>query len=165
MLLSSDWVLLVSRIFCTFQVRRQRPTKSPFRPVFHAHWFPFQDISFCRGDGLFLLLGEVRQKHRARNLILSVICAAAVHGLFDYLLMIEEFLSSGLATVIFIVFILGDIKLWKLGIKFIRKQQQLTQNQNITSDEEYAQAEIPVTENEEPEYKSIDWNAGEKTTN
>lgn len=62
MLLSSDWVLLVSRIFCTFQVRRQRPTKSPFRPVFHAHWFPFQDISFCRGDGLFLLLGEVRQK-------------------------------------------------------------------------------------------------------
>ena len=115
--------------------------------------------------GYFFSLAKFDKKHRARNLILSVICAAAVHGLFDYMLMIEEFLSSGLATVIFIVFILGDIKLWKLGIKFIRKQQQLTQNQNITSEEEYAQAETPVTENEEPEYKSIDWNAGEKTTN
>ena len=112
--------------------------------------------------GYFFSLAKFDKSHRARNLILSVICAAAVHGLFDYLLMIEEFLSSGLATVIFIVFIWGDIKLWKLGIKFIRKQQQLTQNQTFSSDEEFAQANIPETETVEPEYKNIDWNAGEK---
>ena len=65
----------------------------------------------------------------------------------------------------FIVFIWGDIKLWKLGIKFIRKQQQLTQNQAFPSDEEFAQAERPETETIEPEYKNIDWNAGEKKEN
>ena len=114
--------------------------------------------------GYFFSLAKFNKSHRAINLILSVICAAAVHGLFDYLLMIEEFLSSGLATVIFIVFIWGDIKLWKLGIKFIRKQQQLTQNQPFASDEEFAQAEMPETETVEPEYKHIDWNAGEKNS-
>ena len=112
--------------------------------------------------GYFFSLAKFDKSHKARNLILSVTCAAAVHGLFDYLLMIEEFLSSGLATVIFIVFIWGDIRLWKLGVKFIRKQQQLTQSQTSPSDEEFAQAEMHETDAAEPEYKNIDWNAGEK---
>ena len=112
--------------------------------------------------GYFFSLAKFDKKNRAKNLLLSIVCAALAHGLFDWLLMIQEFLTPAIATAIYVVFIWGDIKLWKLGLKFIKKQQQLTQNQAIPTDEEYAEAEILVTENEDPEYKHIDWHAGEK---
>lgn len=112
--------------------------------------------------GYFFSLAKFNEKGRTKNLILSFGCAALAHGLFDWLLMIQEFLTPAIATAIYAVFIWGDIKLWKLGLKFIKKQQQLTQNQSIPTDEEFAKAEIPVNESDEPEYKHIDWHAGEK---
>lgn len=62
MLLSSDWVLLVSRIFVRFKFGGRGLPNRHFDQFFTRIGFRSRTFPFCRGDGLFLLLGEVRQK-------------------------------------------------------------------------------------------------------
>ena len=108
--------------------------------------------------GYFFSLAKFDKQHRAIYLILAVICPAAIHGTFDYLLMIQDFLTPTIATIIFVVFLWGDIKLWRLGLKFILRQQQRTRIQAINSIEE----KLFGVSGEQPEREQIDWNAGEK---
>ena len=111
--------------------------------------------------GYFFSLAKFSDKSHFGFLLLSLFAAVAAHGLFDWLLMITDYISPLLGLVIFALFIWGDIKLWKIGVKFIRKHQENSQfktNSYNPSDWDMPQRSV----SSEPEYKHIDWNAGNK---
>jgi RsiW-degrading membrane proteinase PrsW (M82 family) len=93
--------------------------------------------------GYFFSMAKFSPKGRFGYLMLGLFGAVLAHGLFDWLLMITDKVSELWMIPIFILFIWGDIKLWKIGLKYIRKHQENSQFK-------------------EPDYKQIDWNAGDK---
>ena len=111
--------------------------------------------------GYFLSLAKFHPEKRATYLISGLLLAMLAHGLFDWLLMVANVLPL-VGSIIYIVFIWGDIKLWKLGLKYINKQQENSRKQAE------ANAFVHGSENQlpdadfNPEYKQIDWNAGDK---
>ena len=109
--------------------------------------------------GYFFSLAKFNEKGRLGYLFMSLFTAAAAHGLFDWLLMITDFTSPVLALFIFALFIWGDIKLWKTGVKFIRRHQENSPFKD-NDDPQAPKNGTPYPIPEEPEYKRIDWNAG-----
>ena len=84
------------------------------------------------------------------------------HGLFDWLLMVANVLPV-IGGIIYIVFIWGDIKLWKLGLKYIEKQQENSRRQ--AQEARAADLEYQIRQainGYDSEYKRIDWDAGDK---
>lgn len=117
--------------------------------------------------GYFLSLAKFSQKGRFGYFVLSLLVPALVHGLFDWLLMIGDYIPTALGLIFFALFIWGDIRLWKLGIRFIRRHQESSPFKDQTADEGIQAEAPPVTPtanpySNEPEYKHIDWNAGNK---
>lgn len=88
--------------------------------------------------GYFFSLAKFDKKGCFGYLMASLFCASFVHGLFDWMLMITDKLHPLLSLLILVVFIIGDILLWIMGIKYIRRHQEKSQ------------------------FKNIDWNAGDK---
>ena len=85
------------------------------------------------------------------------------HGLFDWLLMITQYLDPAIGTVIYLAFIWGDIKLWKLGLKYINKQQENSRKQ--AQEARAADLEYQIRQaihDYDSEYKRIDWGAGDR---
>lgn len=74
--------------------------------------------------GYFLSLAKFRKEKRLGYLMLSLFGAAIIHGLFDWLLMIAQDIPTIVALVILVLFIIGDILLWRICIKFIRRHQE-----------------------------------------
>mgnify|MGYP004442971931 len=111
--------------------------------------------------GYFFGLAKFEKSKRVLFLIMAVLVATLLHGMYDWLLMVQEHVSDSLGIILYLVFLGGDILMWKLGLKYIRKHQQLSQNQaieneiNINPDDTFANNES------DPEYKHIDWNAGD----
>lgn len=93
--------------------------------------------------GYFFSLAKFNKKRRVHYLLLSLFAAALAHGLFDWLLMITDHIPEALGYIIFGLFLWGDIKLWKIGMKYIRRHQENS----------------PF---KEPDFKQIDWGAGDK---
>ena len=93
--------------------------------------------------GYFFSLAKFNKKGRFGYLMGGLFSAVLAHGLFDWLLMITDKVSEYWMIPIFILFIWGDIRLWKIGLKYIRKHQESSQFK-------------------EPDYKQIDWNAADK---
>ena len=118
--------------------------------------------------GYFFSLAKFSENGRFGYLLASLFAAAAVHGLFDWLLMISDFIGPVLGLIVFALFIWGDIKLWKLGVKYIRKHQESSPFKDQEPPEDFPpqQPQQPrqpyYYPNNEPEYKHIDWNAGDK---
>jgi len=112
--------------------------------------------------GYFLSLAKFRPEHRSRFIGLGLLSAMVAHGLFDWLLMITDVLHPAIAGVIYIAFIWGDIKLWKLGLKYIREQQENSRVQNQEAMLNNLEHQIHSGLNFDSEYKQIDWNAGDK---
>lgn len=111
--------------------------------------------------GYFFSLAKFNDKGWIAYLMLSLFAPAAIHGLFDWLLMISDYISPILGLAIFALFIWGDIKLWKIGVKFIRRHQEQSQfKDQDDSSTPWTGPQDPVLD--EPEYKHIDWNAGNK---
>lgn len=112
--------------------------------------------------GYFLSLAKFKEGQFWTYLLTGFLAAAAAHGLFDWLLMIQEHVSVGLGSVFYIAFLVGDIYLWKLGVKYIRKQQE---NSRLQAEEaqiiDTNDPNHPVT-GADTKYKHIDWNAGNK---
>lgn len=112
--------------------------------------------------GYFLSMAKFHPEKRGRYLWSGVLLAILAHGLFDWLLMVASVLPI-VGGIIYIVFIWGDIKLWKLGLKYINKQQQNSHKQAqeaMTTDMDY---QINSTDTGyDSEYKQIDWNAGNR---
>ena len=80
--------------------------------------------------GYFLGLAKFQPEKRSKYLILSLVCAMIAHGIFDYLLMLSEAFSESnlewMGTLLFILFIYFDVKMWKFGLKRIEKLQEQT---------------------------------------
>lgn len=111
--------------------------------------------------GYFLSLAKFKKGNKLVYLLLGLLCAAAGHGLFDWLLMVSSAIGTGLGSVLYVVFLVCDIYLWKVGIKYIRQQQENTRLQAEGVDDNDFEPLASNTE-DEPEYKQIDWNAGDK---
>ncbi len=111
--------------------------------------------------GYFLSLAKFHPEKRSRLLLSGLLLSMLAHGLFDWLLMVASVLPI-VGGIIYIVFIWGDIKLWKLGLRYINKQQENSRRQaesNIFA--HGTEHHLPNTDFD-PEYKRIDWNAGNK---
>ena len=111
--------------------------------------------------GYFLSMAKFHPQKRGIYLLSGLLLAMLAHGLFDWLLMLTEYLTPAICSIIYIVFIWGDIKLWKLGLKYIKKQQENSRLQAEANDFNNDTTLISNTEYN-PEYKQIDWNAGDR---
>ena len=112
--------------------------------------------------GYFLSLAKFHPEKRNTYFWSGLLLAMLAHGLFDWLLMITEFLSPAICVAIYVIFIWGDIKLWKIGLKYIRKQQENSRLQAEGVVPDIDPSTSPADSISTPEYKHIDWNAGEK---
>ena len=78
--------------------------------------------------GYFLGMAKFRPERRGKYLILSYLCPMLAHGLFDYLLMLSSAFSENnlewMGTLLFILFIYLDVKMWKIGVRNIAKMQE-----------------------------------------
>ena len=99
--------------------------------------------------GYFFSLATFNSAKRGRYIFIGLLLAMVAHGLFDWLLMFSDRMGDAVSAIIYMVFIAGDIFLWRLGIKLIKKHQQNSLAQ--------AQEQAVDVENE---YNPIDWNAG-----
>ena len=113
---------------------------------------------FAVAMGYFFALAKFEKKGRLWYLFLSLFVPILFHGLFDYLLMINDNIPEFLSAIILMLFIAGDIFLWKIGLKYIRRHQESSQFKDINPSNPTPQ--MPYSE--APEYKHIDWNAGDK---
>jgi RsiW-degrading membrane proteinase PrsW (M82 family) len=74
--------------------------------------------------GYFLSMAKFCPERQGAYMWGGLALAMFAHGMFDWLLMITEVLSPEICSIIYIIFIWGDIKLWKLGLKYIGLQQE-----------------------------------------
>ena len=90
-------------------------------------------------------------RRRKQCLWLAFLVPMLLHGTFDALLMIPESMSNGqgaVSAVLFVLLIWFDVRMWKWGIRRIRKLQELSQKQ--ASDN--AQTHIPLNP-----FEGFDW--------
>jgi RsiW-degrading membrane proteinase PrsW (M82 family) len=111
--------------------------------------------------GYFLSLAKFHPEKRGTYLLSGLLLAMIAHGLFDWLLMVASILPL-VGGIIYIVFIWGDIKLWKLGLKYINKQQQNSHRQAREAALNNLEEQIHSKLNYDSEYKQIDWDAGNR---
>lgn len=112
--------------------------------------------------GYFLSLAKFHSEKRGTYLLSGLLLAMLAHGLFDWLLMIASYLPL-IGGIIYIVFLWGDIKLWKLGLKYINKQQENSRMQAQEAMDANMDYQItPTDTGYDTEYKQIDWNAGDR---
>lgn len=112
--------------------------------------------------GYFLSMAKFQSKRRGFYLISGLLLAMFTHGLFDWLLMVSSSLGPAIGGLIYIVFLWGDIKLWKLGLRYINKQQENSRRQAEASAFSHGSIFEHRDTDFDPEYKKIDWNAGNK---
>lgn len=77
--------------------------------------------------GYFLSLAKFDEKKRASYLLASLFIPVLVHGLFDWMLMITDVIHPFVSLILLVVFIVGDVLLWRMGIKYIRQHQENSQ--------------------------------------
>ena len=111
--------------------------------------------------GYFLSLAKFHPEKRGIYMISGLLLAMLAHGLFDWLLMVASVLPL-VGGIIYLVFIWGDIKLWKLGLKYINKQQENSRRQAQEAALHDVEKQIHSGLNYDSEYRKIDWNAGDK---
>jgi RsiW-degrading membrane proteinase PrsW (M82 family) len=111
--------------------------------------------------GYFLSMAKFHAEKRGTYLLLGLLLSMLAHGLFDWLLMFANFMPV-YGGIIYLIFLWGDFKLWKLGLKYINKQQENSRKQAqeaiLNNMEEHLHSKL----NFDSEYKKIDWNAGDR---
>jgi len=113
--------------------------------------------------GYFLSLAKFHSEKRGLYILTGLLLAMLAHGLFDWMLMITQYLNPAIGTVIYLAFIWGDIKLWKLGLKYINKQQENSRKQALEAKASDLEYQIRQSiHGYDSEYKRIDWDAGDK---
>ena len=112
--------------------------------------------------GYFLSMAKFHPEKRGTYLISGLLLAMIAHGLFDWLLMVSSALGAGLGSILYFVFLWGDFKLWKLGLKYINKQQANSRRQAQEAALQDMEKQIHSGLNYDSEYRKIDWNAGDK---
>ena len=106
--------------------------------------------------GYFLSLAKFTTEKRKKYIFLGLLFAIIAHGLYDWLLMFVDRLSSIgsdfaylVSGIVYQAFLAGDVLLWIFGMKLVRKHQRNSRQQ--------AEETVDTVESE---YKQIDWNAG-----
>ena len=112
--------------------------------------------------GYFLSMAKFHPEKRGTYVISGLLLAMIAHGLFDWLLMVSSALGAGLGSILYFVFLWGDFKLWKLGLKYINKQQANSRRQAQEAALQDVEKQIHSGLNYDSEYRKIDWNAGDK---
>jgi len=112
--------------------------------------------------GYFLSLAKFHPEKRNTYFSSGLLLAMLAHGLFDWLLMVTEFLTPAISVVIYIIFIAGDIMLWKLGLKYIRKQQENSRLQAEAAQVTEANPTYPDDSSSDTGYQHFDWNANDQ---
>ncbi len=82
--------------------------------------------------GYYFALARFQPQQRRANLFKAFCYPMLLHGTFDALLMIPEYMGEDgamLQLVLFVVFILFDIRLWKVSMKRLRHMQKLSEAQ------------------------------------
>ena len=82
--------------------------------------------------GYYFALAKFQPERRADNLFKALLFPMLLHGTFDALLMVPEAMgldNTAFASVLFIVFIYFDIRLWKAGMRRLNHLQQLSEQQ------------------------------------
>lgn len=83
--------------------------------------------------GYFFGLAKFDSQRRFWHLLRAFAVPMLLHGTFDALLMIPESMAVGgqfVSAVLFVVLIWFDIKMWKWGIRRIKRLQELTEQQD-----------------------------------
>ena len=84
--------------------------------------------------GYYLGLAKFDASKRKKYLALSLVVPIIAHGVFDYLLMLDDYLgeySSIFSVALFVLFIYFDIRLWKFGVKKIQDLQEKSKVQHV----------------------------------
>ena len=84
--------------------------------------------------GYYLGLAKFNPDKRGRYLFWSLAAPMLAHGLFDYIIMLSESINEYapiLGTLLFVLFIYLDIRLWKMGLRRINDLQKKTKAQHI----------------------------------
>lgn len=80
--------------------------------------------------GYFLGMAKFIPQQRGKYLIFSLLYPILAHGIFDYLLMLSSDFSEinleWMGSLLLILFIYLDIKMWKIGLRKISKMQEHT---------------------------------------
>ena len=112
--------------------------------------------------GYFLSMAKFHPEKRGKYLWSGLLLAMLAHGLFDWLLMVSSFLPL-VGGIIYLIFLWGDIKLWKLGLKYINQQQDNSRKQAEKAKAADILSQISGRDSGYGnEYKRIDWNAGDR---
>ena len=87
--------------------------------------------------GYHLSLAKFDLSRRSRHLLHALLYPVLMHGTYDALLMISSNLSGDgesfgiVCGVLFIVFIVFDVKMWRWGLKRIKKMQERSREQGF----------------------------------
>ncbi len=91
--------------------------------------------------GYFLSLAKFDPKHRGLNLFKALLLPVLLHGTYDSLLMVGGAFgqySTAIEGVLFVVFVVFDIRMWRWGIRRIKRLQQLAAEQNFDPRDPFA---------------------------
>lgn len=113
--------------------------------------------------GYYFALARFNPEERKSNMFKAFLYPMLLHGTYDSLLMVPEYLDNDLVSgLFFVVFIYFDIKLWKIGMRRLRALQALNEEQyqsstaNDASDSaNYGNAS---TDNDNAGYGNNSWN-------
>ena len=91
--------------------------------------------------GYYVSLAKFDPEHRGKHLWKAVLIPMLLHGTYDALLMVSESLGSAygeenstviiVCAVLFVVFLVFDIKMWRWGLKRIKRMQERSQEQGF----------------------------------
>lgn len=84
--------------------------------------------------GYNLALAKFDSERRGWYLLLAFVVPMLLHGTFDSLLMIPESMGSGagvISSVLFVVLLWFDIRMWKWGVRRIKHLQELSKQQRM----------------------------------
>lgn len=96
---------------------------------------------FAVAMGYYVSLAKFDPEHRRSNLLKAYFYPMLLHGTYDALLMVasnlagdgdeESLVMGGICVVLFIVFVVFDILLWRRGLKRIKKMQERSKEQGF----------------------------------
>jgi RsiW-degrading membrane proteinase PrsW (M82 family) len=91
--------------------------------------------------GYYVSLAKFDQGHKGSNLFKAFLYPMLLHGTYDALLMVSTNLSNGyeeegmivggICLILFVIFVIFDVKLWRKGLKRIKKMQERSKEQGF----------------------------------
>lgn len=88
--------------------------------------------------GYYVSLAKFDPAGRQKHLFFALLYPVLLHGTYDALLMVssnlggsDSMVSTGITGVLFIVFIIFDVRMWKWGLKRIKRLQQRSREQDF----------------------------------